>query len=486
VSKFKPIKFFAKNGKYQLLPFRFAPLDGGRVLATNIAGEYLVTDRENLTQLIHHQLNPNSDAYRKFRLKSFLTDDATSFALETLPIKIASRMAALPRFTGLHMFVVTLRCEHSCPYCQVSRQSENKVDFDMTIAIADKAIDVMFKSPSPDLKVEFQGGEPLLNFPLIQYIVHKIKELNEQIYRKKISFVIATNLALLSDEILEFCAQHNIDISTSLDGPMDLHNANRPRPGGNSYQLTIDGITKVRKALGPDKVSALMTTTISSLPRVKDIIDEYIKQGFDNIFLRSLSPYGFAIKTKAYQRYQTKQWLKFYTEGLEYIIHLNKAGFRFYETYTQIILQKMLTFEPSGYVDLMSPSGMGIAGVVYNYDGDVYASDEGRMLAETGDREFCIGNVLTDDYSSIFLSDALLDPLEDSFAKSSPMCEECAFEDFCGSDPIYHYATQGDVVGHKAISGFCEKNMSIFKYLIQLMEDDKEVREIFRTWIQRC
>jgi len=37
--------------------------------------------------------------------------------------------------------------------------------------------------------------------------------------------VIATNLALITDEILDFCRQHSVLISTSLDGPRDLHNA---------------------------------------------------------------------------------------------------------------------------------------------------------------------------------------------------------------------------------------------------------------------
>lgn len=32
-------------------------------------------------------------------------------------------MAFLPELTRLHLFVVTLRCEHSCPYGQVSRQN---------------------------------------------------------------------------------------------------------------------------------------------------------------------------------------------------------------------------------------------------------------------------------------------------------------------------------------------------------------------------
>jgi hypothetical protein len=39
------------------------------------------------------------------------------------------------------------------------------------------------------------------------------------------------------------------------------------------------------------------------------------------------------------------------------------------------------------------PAGMAIAGIVYNYDRTVHASDEGRMLAEMGDRTFCLGSL---------------------------------------------------------------------------------------------
>ena len=96
---------------------------------------------------------------------------------------------------------------------------------------------------------------------------------------------------------------------------------------------------------------------------------------------------------------------------------------------------------------MRSPAGIGIGAIVYNYDGDVYASDESRMLAEMGDKTFKIGNVHHDRYEDILSSNALLDPIERSFAASVPMCSDCAFEPFCGADPVFHHATQGDVVG---------------------------------------
>jgi uncharacterized protein len=115
---------------------------------------------------------------------------------------------------------------------------------------------------------------------------------------KSIDFVIASNLALLTDDILAFCKSHGILLSTSLDGPPDLHNKNRPRPGGNSYELAVRGIRRSQEILGPDRVGALMTTTEASLDRVKDIVDEYVSLGLDGIFLRPLSPYGFAVKKR--------------------------------------------------------------------------------------------------------------------------------------------------------------------------------------------
>ena len=380
------------------------------------------------------------------------------------------------------MFVVTLRCNHSCQYCQVSRQSEDRSAYDMTEALADKALDFTFRSPSPAIKIEFQGGESLLNFDLIKYIVLDAKRRNVT-EKRDLAFVIATNLSFLTDEILNFCRDHAILISTSLDGPRDLHNANRPKLGNDSYEITIDGIRRAREALNVDQVSALMTTTKASLPQVTEIIDEYVKQGFKGIFLRNLSPYGFAIKTKYFDGYHSDSWLDFYRRGLDYILKLNKQGQAFTEFYTATILQKMLTPYETGFVNLRSPAGIGIAGIIFNYNGEVYPSDEARMKAEMGDKIFCMGNLMTDTYEQMMLSPSLLTPLEDSVAESVPMCEECAFLPYCGSDPDYHYATQQDFVGHKALSGFCKKNMGIYRYIIQKLEDNPEERQILESWV---
>ncbi len=96
----------------------------------------------------------------------------------------------------------------------------------------------------------------------------------------------------------------------------------------------------------------------------------------------------------------------------------------------------MLTPASTGYVDPQSPAGIGISGIVYNYDGTVYASDEARMLMEMGDKSFQLGDLAScTPYEEMMLSEALLNPLEASIAESSPTCAECAFLPYCGSAP---------------------------------------------------
>lgn len=485
MSKFRDAEAFtAGSDRWELLPFRFERSSGDRVLITNMVGEHLFLSGREFDEFMGSGLPVDSPLVRQLRAKQVIRQADEQLPVDLLALKTRTRYSGLPYFTGLHIFVMSLRCEHSCPYCQVSRQSQDKTRFDMSRETAEKALDAVFRSPSPQIKIEFQGGEPLLNFALIKEVVVEA-ERRAASERRDLAFVIATNLALLDDEVLDFCGQHDVYFSTSLDGPADLHNANRPRPGNDSWERAVAGIRRIRETLGIDRVSALMTTTERSLGRATEIIDSYIEQGLRQVFLRSLSPYGFAIKTKSYAAYGTDRWLSFYEEGLDYILDLNRRGVEFTEIYASIILKKMLTNRDPGYVDLRSPSGIGIGALVYNYDGDVYASDEGRMLAEMKDTSFRLGNLHEHTWEELLLSPALLEPLDQSFTLSAPMCTDCAFEPYCGADPVHHQVTFGDFLGRKPHSSFCRRNMHIFKLLLDRYESDPFAREIFLGWSGR-
>jgi len=484
VSKFAPLEAFAPSGAadLQLLPLRFERLSAGRYLVTNIVGDFLVLARDDLDRIAALDLRPGDGLYEKAFSRHLIAPKGRVGQLQLLALRLRSRMAFLREPTPLHLFVVTLRCEHSCPYCQVSRRSTDRGLYDMDESTAMRALNIALSAPPSSLKLEFQGGEPLLNFDLIKKIVLAAKERGPR-RGKQLEFVITTNLALLTDSILAFCKDNGVLLSTSLDGPADLHNRNRPRPGGNSHELAVEGIRRAQEFLGRDRIGALMTTAEASLERPEEIIDEYVRLGLDGIFLRPLSPYGFAVKTKWIKGYDAARWLAFYRRGLRYILNLNKRGTHFPEFHAAMLMQRLLTDRPLGYVDLRSPSGAGLGALVYNYDGKVFASDEGRMLAEMGDRTFELGDVSADDYHSLVLSDRLVDLVGKSLTQCAPQCSSCAFEPHCGADPVYHHATQGDALGIKPLSDFCARQKGILALLIDLLDNSPDDAAVLRRWV---
>jgi radical SAM protein with 4Fe4S-binding SPASM domain len=227
-----------------------------------------------------------------------------------------------------------------------------------------------------------------------------------------------------------------------------------------------------------------MTTTAASLDHVIEIIDEYVRQDFHSIFLRPISPYGFALKTRHRTGYQMERFLEFYKQGLAHILEINRRGYRLAEVYSQILLTKILTPHSTYYVDMQSPAGEAFNVLVYNYDGDVYASDESRMLAEMKDWTFRLGNVHRDTRRSIFTSEPALKMFQASCAQSLAGCSDCAFQSYCAADPVYHYSTQGDMYGHRPTSGFCTRNMEVLKHLFSLIQaNDPDTMSILWSWI---
>src|SRR5262245_38626284 len=196
---------FQSRGAYQrsaseleLLPFRFTR-SGDGYLASNMVGDFVRLTAAELERLVELNIDPTEDLYAKAFTNHLIAQKGRRAQHQVLAMRLRSRMAFLRNPTPLHIFVVTLRCEHSCPYCQVSRQSADRSLFDMTEDTAESALRIALECPTEHIKIEFQGGEPLLNFPLIKRIVEEAKTAKS----KTIQFVIASNLALLTDEVLD-------------------------------------------------------------------------------------------------------------------------------------------------------------------------------------------------------------------------------------------------------------------------------------------
>jgi len=471
---------------YRLLPLRFDRINVHEVFVCNEAGEFLVLHANDFSMLVNQQLTSKSSSFLDLKAKQFLTDTELEPVIEMLATKYRTKKSFLDNFTALHMVVPTLKCNSNCKYCQVSRKDVTTKGFTMNKTTARRIVDLIFKSPSPCIKIEFQGGEPLLEFRIIKYIIEYAEWVN--LFKKKdLEFVICTNLTLMTDKMLRYLKGHRIYISTSLDGPKDLHNMNRPlQNDSDSYNLLIDRIKLCRNYLGNDSVSALMTTTRHSLSRLNDVVDEYLSQGFNSIFIRSLNPYGFAKKDGESFTYKIEDFINAYKKTLNYIIDINLRGTHFVEGFATLLLTRILTPFSTGFVDMQSPAGVAISGVIYNYDGNVYVSDEARMLASTGDKNFLMGNVNNKTYPELFNSEFLCSLISKSCLECLPECSWCAYQSFCGADPVRNYSEQGDIIGNRATSEVCKKNKEIIKFLLDLVKNgDQRVQKVFWSWITR-
>ena len=96
MSKFQEIEFYKKNSKeYHLLPFRFINLSDEKLALTNLVGEYHLTDRKVLDDLVHHRLDRENSEYSNLRSKHFLYDEQTIVAKDLLKIKYRTKFFLL-------------------------------------------------------------------------------------------------------------------------------------------------------------------------------------------------------------------------------------------------------------------------------------------------------------------------------------------------------------------------------------------------------
>ncbi len=483
---FLPREAFAdRHNEYTFLPFRFDRWENGNYFLVNEVGEFCFLSPQDFHQFINHNLPIDAASYKSLKAKHFLSDKNSSALFDVLAAKYRTRKSFLDGFAKLHIFVLTQRCNQACQYCQVTRQKEEDCSYDMSEDVLHKAIDLMLENPAPAVTMELQGGESLLNFPLVKEAVLYAKQRNQQ-RQKQIEYVICTNLTLLEDEHLDFFKAHNVQISTSLDGPSFIHDSHRLWNRKGSHAVVTRNIKRAQEALGWSSVSCLMTTTRTSLKYPREIIDEYLRLKLGSIFIRDLNPYGYALKTRTSIGYTTDEFLKFYKEILDYIIQINREGHTFPEAFAELILRKALTPWPVGFVDLQSPTGAGFGTAVYHYDGDVYASDESRMLAEMGIRKFRLGNVLENSYEEIFFGETMQTIASAACNESLPGCSDCAYQSYCGSEPVRNFSTQGDIVGHRPTSSFCHRNKGVIKIILNtFLGADDELERILWAWICR-
>lgn len=450
-----------------------------KMLLTNEQGRYILLRKRDFLNLVNKRYDLLSkEILQTLKDRFFIYDIDEDVFIEKVANAYRDNKQYLFSATSLHIFVMTNACNMCCVYCQAQDSAQEKKG-KMQEMTAKAAVDIALQSPNEYLTFEFQGGEPLLNFETIKYIV-EYSEQNKN--HKQIQYSLVTNTLLLNEEMIQFFKKYDVSISTSLDGCKEVHNSNRPKIDGDG---TYDYVSRNIKWLQSNdiQVGAIETTTKISLKNAEKIIETYHNLGLNHLFIRPLTPLGYAKEHWAEIGYEPEEFLKFYKQCILILLEHNRNGIRMSEGHARIFLKKILTGYSENYMELRSPCGAGIGQMAYYYDGNIYTCDEGRMVAEMGDQMFCLGNVNYSTYDDLMENRVCKVTCQASVLESLPGCCDCVYHPYCGVCPVISYASDNSIYTRESNVYRCKIYKGILDILFEILLEEPGAEDILKAWI---
>lgn len=170
-------------------------------------------------------------------IETFVNSIFTTYSREIPPVE-ESEYGAIKDL----VLLVAQSCNLNCRYCYAS--DINKVKKLMNIDTAERALQVVLNMSNSCLSsIKFLGGEPLLNFKVVKYVVERTLELCEERNLVVPRFVIVTNGTILNHEHIKFFKKHNFYVLVSMEGMKDIHNFLRPyHSGKGSHRRTEESV----------------------------------------------------------------------------------------------------------------------------------------------------------------------------------------------------------------------------------------------------
>ena len=259
-----------------------------------------------------------------------------------------------------------------------------------------------------NISIVLHGGEPMLNFEVLRYIVENVK-----IWDKNVSISMTTNGTLISEDNIEFILDNINDLSISIDGTAKTHNANRKyRNGKGSF---IDTIKNIDRILDKKKDTiARMTVT-----------PETVKYLYDNV--KFLYNTGFKLISPIINQYDTN-WNEDAMAVLEeQLLQLSNFCSSQAEELHIGMLEKMKNRKKSQCCPEMT----------LNIDakGDIYP-----CVYVVGDIRFLMGNIIDG-----IESEKLLE-IKHINNKELKQCSKCFWKDYCHGYrcKLFNFAISGE------------------------------------------
>ena len=175
-------------------------------------------------------------------------------------------------------------CNLRCSYCFASKGTYAGKAALMDEQTAKTALDFLVAQSQNrvNLEVDFFGGEPTLNFDVVQKAVAYGRQLEART-GKNIRFTLTTNAYAITDDMAGFINKEMKNLVVSIDGREEVHNRERIDAGGRgSWAQCVKNAKRLVAGRGEKEYYIRGTYTANNLDFSKDVL-AIADMGFSNI-----------------------------------------------------------------------------------------------------------------------------------------------------------------------------------------------------------
>lgn len=332
-------------------------------------------------------------------------------------------------------------CNLKCKYCFASQGDFGGHKAYMTKEVGKKALKYLVENSGSRkaLEVDFFGGEPLMDFPLIKELVKYGNEIAEE-NGKYFRFTITTNGVLLNDEIIDYINENMHNVVLSLDGRKEVNDEMRPTLNDKgSYDIIVPKYQKLISKRGKKSYYVRGTFTKNNLDFSNDL-ELFRDLGFNLSSVEPVvdpdnNPYAITEEDLPVILKEYEDYAKTYAE-----LQVEGDPFKFFHFMVDLSQGPCILKRVSG-------CGAGCEYVAVTPEGDVYPCHQ-----FVGNEDFKMGNILDEDFTMPKETQELFGSAH-VFEKED--CKDCWNKFYCsGGCHANAYNFNGDI--HKPYAVGCE------------------------------
>jgi uncharacterized protein len=331
-------------------------------------------------------------------------------------------------------------CNLRCRYCFAGTGDFGTGDRSLLdVETGRRAIDFLIAASGNriHLDVDFFGGEPLLNWPVVTELVDYCEKEGPK-HGKELRLTITTNGVLLDEDKTEYINQHFKSVVLSLDGRPEVQNQMRPNAGNRgSYDVVMPHIKSFVERRG-DKEHYVRGTFTRLFPDFSKDVIHMADLGMRQLSMEPVvAPPGSGYEIREEDLPEIMLEYERLAEDL-----LSKEGTQ--NAYNFFHFNIDLTGGPCLYKRLKG-CGVGTEYCAVTPAGDIYPCHQ-----FVGEKEFIMGNVHEVDLNDVYGS--LTMPHAEAFAQlilpDKPDCQECWAKYYCsGGCAANAWHATGDLNG---------------------------------------